>query len=1103
MKYWLYLFLLFIFIPTEIAAKNRKITGIVVSSTDNEPVMGATVILKENTKIGTLTDMDGSFHLNIPESAKYLEVSFVGMKTRKVLAKDHMEITLEPLSGLLEEVVVTGMQQIDKRLFTGATDYLDASKVLLDGINDISRSLEGRTAGVSVQNVSSTFGTAPKIRIRGATSIYGDSRPLWVVDGVILEDVVDISADQLSSGDAITLISSAVAGLNADDIESFQILKDGSATSIYGAKAMAGVIVITTKKGVAGQNRINYTGELSYRLKPSYSSFNINNSQQQMGIYKEMYEKGWLEFSDFTTIASSGVYGKMYQLINQYDETRGQYGIPFTQSAMNAYLRQAEFRNTDWFDELFNANIVQSHSLSLSGGSDKTRFYTSFSTLQDPGWTVSNKIERYTFNANLVTDISKKLSFILSTGNSYRKQKAPGTLSRNVDVVRGEVKRDFDINPFSYALNTSRTMDFNETYTRNYTDFNIINELENNYIDLNVLDVKFQGELNWKPFTGFRINMLSAFRYINSEQEHLIKDYSNHANAYRAGISPENALIRDINPLLFKDPYDDKALPKTILPEGGIYLNDTYSLSKFDFRLTAQYANAFSEDHIYNLFGGMEINQTDRNMVGFEGWGFCYDDGGIPFVDPDLFIQNSSYYYKTWKYERGVAWFAQTSYSYKKRYIATLTGRYEGSNKLGKSHKSRWLPTWNIGAAWNAHEESWFTSTVVSHAALRASYSLVADGGPYWVTNSTPVYEANQPWRPLSRVREIGITLKDIENSELTYEKKKEFNVGLDVGIWNNRLNVSLDYYFRNNYDLIGIINTPGLGGFIKKYANVADMKSHGIEVSLSSKNIQSSHFSWLSDIVFSKNKNEITDLIAQSNVAQLVMGSGFAREGYPVRALFSIPFVGLNADGFPTFINQDGEVTVWNINFQEFSKLDFLKYEGPSDPSITGGFNNTFSYKNFSLNAFISYSFGNKVRLDPVFSASYSDMSALPTEFKNRWILTGDEKYTKIPVIASKRQIEDNPNLSKAYNAYNYSTERIADGGFIRMKEISLTYDIPSDIMRKIKINKASLKLQATNLFLIYADKKLNGQDPEFFNSGGVAFPAPKQFTFSIRLTL
>ena len=192
------------------------------------------------------------------------------MKSQDVPIKSGtIKVMMKSDSEVLQEVVVTGMQKMDKRLFTGATKQLNADNVKLDGLPDISRGLEGRAAGVSVQNVSGTFGTAPKIRVRGATSIYGSSKPLWVVDGVILEDAIDVGPDDLSSGDAETLISSAIAGLNSDDIESFQILKDGSATSIYGARAMAGVIVVTTKKGRAGVSKISYTGEFTTRAIPS------------------------------------------------------------------------------------------------------------------------------------------------------------------------------------------------------------------------------------------------------------------------------------------------------------------------------------------------------------------------------------------------------------------------------------------------------------------------------------------------------------------------------------------------------------------------------------------------------------------------------------------------------------------------------------------------------------------------------------------------------------------------------------------------------------------------------------------------------------------
>ena len=1061
-------------LPVGLLAQTR-ISGIVLDET-GEGAIGANVVV-EGTTIGTVTDFDGQFELNVPDGKKNVVISYLGYKTVTVPAKPNMKVTLQTESQQIQEVVVTGMYQQDKRLNTGSTTRIDAEKSKLDGIADISRSLEGRAAGVSVQNVSGTFGTAPKIKMRGATSIYGSSKPLWVVDGVIMEDAVEIDAESL----------------------------------IYGARAMAGVIVVTTKKGVAGQTRINYTGEFTMRLKPSYREFNISNSQEQMNIYREMEKKGWLEFAQLATSSTSGIYGKMYQLINTVNPN-GSFGLANTEYARNQYLRAAEYRNTDWFDLLFQNTLMQNHSISISGGTEKSRFYTSMSAMYDPGWTLSSSVQRYTVNANASFDITKKLTLTLLTSDSYRKQKAPGTLSQNPDVVTGEVKRDFDINPFSYALNASRALDPNETYTRNYCDFNIFQELENNYIDLGVTDVKFQGELSYKPIKGLSFSALAAYRFQSSTTEHFVKDQSNQARAYRAGIDPEDATIRDANSFLYTDPDDENALPETVLPKGGMYFLSQHKMSQFDLRLSATYNTSIKEKHILNFFAGMELNTTDRNAIEFEGWGFCYDDGGTPFIDYKLFKQKveegSSYYSNTWRYARSLAFFATGTYSYLGRYNINLTGRYEGTNGLGKSRSARWLPTWNVGVSWNAHEEEWYEPArdILSNATLKASYSLTADRCPYGYAYAEPAYMATTLWRPNAASQEIGIDLAYLGNSELTYEKKYELNVGVSLGFLKNRINLDVDAYYRDNFDLIGPTYTTGIGGASIKYANVATMKSSGVEVTLSTTNIKlgdkPGDFKWTTDFTFSYTNNLITKLDSRANVMSLVTGSGYARQGYPVRALFSIPFMGLNDEGLPTFINQDGELTVTDVNFQEIENTDFLKYEGPTDPTITGGFGNIFSWKGFTLNVFMTYSFGNVVRLDPVFSSSYDDLTALPRDFRNRWTLPGDEYKTSIPVIASTRQQKTygSYDLATAYNAYNYSTERVAKGDFIRMKEISIMYDIPKKYLENVKLNSFSAKFQVTNPFLIYSDKKLNGQDPEFFNSGGVATPMAKQFTLTIR---
>src|SRR5574344_2596437 len=716
-----------LFLSIGMAFAQDKITGTVVSQEDGEPVIGASILI-QGSKTGTVTDVNGKFTLEVPANTR-LTVSYVGMESQTVSARDGMKVVLKS-STALNEVVVTGLQRLDRRLFTGATDKISAESAKIDGLADISRSLEGRSAGVSVQNVSGTFGTAPKIRVRGATSIYGSSKPLWVVDGVIMEDVVEVSADELSSGDATTLISSAIAGLNADDIESFQILQDGSATSIYGARAMAGVILVTTKKGKVGTNKFSYTGEFTMRLKPSYKQFNIMNSQEQMGIYKEMYNNGDLSLERCYHASNSGVYGKMYHLMNEYDATSGKYGLANTPEAMNGYLQEAEYRNTDWFDVLFNNSVSQNHAISMSTGTDKASYYTSLSFMSDPGWTKQSKVERYTANINALYNIYKNLSLNVIGNASYRKQKAPGTLAGTVDAATGAVSRNFDINPYSYALNTSRALDSNVYYVRNYAPFNILHELDNNFIDIDVVDMKFQAEFKYKPIQKVELAVLADYKYSVSTQAHQTKDYSNQAMAYRA---MDDATMRDSNPWLYKDPDKVNSLPTSVMTKGGFYEETKYKMNSWDFRATASYNDVYNNDHILNLFGGMEVNNTERTGSWFNCVGMQYEMGMLPAFDYQYFKQsseqNANYYSLGNSYQREVSFFGTATYSYQGRYTINGTIRYEGSNKLGKSRSARWLPTWNISGAWNAHEEKFFESLkpAMSHLTLKASYSLTAD----------------------------------------------------------------------------------------------------------------------------------------------------------------------------------------------------------------------------------------------------------------------------------------------------------------------------------------------------------------------------------------
>ena len=1078
-----------------------RANGKVTDAGDGTSLPGVTV---ENlvTRRGTLTNGNGDFSLEARRGDS-LRFSFIGKASQvQVFRGQRISVALGALEGVLSEVIITGYQNVEKRKFAGAAVALKADDIKLNGVADVSRMLEGRAAGVSVQNVSSTFGAAPKVRVRGATSINGDNKPLWVVDGVVLEDIINISNEQLSSGDPTTLLGSAVAGLNANDIESFDILKDAAAAALYGARAMNGVVVITTKKGKAGKPQVTYTGNYSTQLKPNYREYNIMNSGQQMSVLAEVERKGGLN-PDILDRANNGVYGKMYEQMSA--DANGNFPLPNTPEAKAAFLRRYALANTDWFGLLFKNNFVQEHSLAISFGTDRSQSYFSTSYYGDNGWTVADRVHRYTLNFRNNYKFSDRLTAGFSTLASVRQQKAPGTLSRNPNPVTGQYDRDFDINPFNYAINSSRTLTAYdekgqlEFFRRNFAPFNILHELDNNYIDINVVDLRLQGDLSFQLTKALRYEFVGALRYVRSTREHQIKESSNMAEAYRAA---GNSTIRQNNRFLYRDPDDPEAEPVVVLPYGGFYNRTEDQLVSYDVRNSLVFSQTFNDVHAVNLLGGMQVKSADRQNFSNTGYGYQYANGGVPLYDYRILKEtietNFPYYGMSKDYDRFVAFYGSGTYSYQSKYNLTATGRYDGSNRLGRSTRARWLPTWSIGAAWNADRENFLQNVNwLNLLTVRASYGLTASMGP--ATNSTIVLKNINTSRPYLTEVESVIQLVNLENIDLTWEKLYTANAGFDASLFDNRMNLSVDVYSRRSFDLISLIKTSGIGGEMLKAANYADMDSWGTDVLIGGRIIRHKNWGWSTNFTFGYNKNKITNARNMPDIFSLVVAEGGNKQGYPVRSLFSLRFQGLDPrEGTPQFTDQTGK-TSKDVYLQDLS-TDYLVYEGPVDPIFTGGWSNTFNYKAFSLNVFVTYQAGNKIRLYPAFKTEYSDLDATPKEFLDRWVLPGDERVTQVPSILGAFE-QTRLNGASPYNNYNYSTERVAKGDFIRLKTVSLTWQLPQALTQRLRLSNINVTGAAINPWLIYSDKKLKGQDPEFYNSGGVAQPVQKQFTLSLKV--
>lgn len=1088
--------------PKQVRSKKTPtlIQGNIVDE-NKEPVIGASIKIKGTTQ-GTITDIDGNFSFEASLDDKVI-ISYVGLETieRKIGTKV-MNIVMKDDAVSLGDVVVTGYQKINRKMFTGSASKVNADETVLKGNPDVTNSLQGKVAGVQITNVSSTFGASPVLTIRGNSSINGTNKPLWVVDGVILEDLMSVSAEELTSGNLSTLLSSGVAGLNPEDIESFEILKDVSATSLYGAQAMNGVIVITTKQGKKDRLTINYTGSIALKEKPDYRNFNIMNSDDEMSIYKELERKGWI---DITTVARSenfGAMGKMFDEITRKNINWGPNGS-LNEDFLSAYANS----NTDWFNTLFHNSLVNQHSLSISGGGDKTTFYASLSYYTDNGMAVSSdKVNRYTASLRGTFAVSPKLNIGLKLSANIRDQRVPGTKDRNFDTSTGEFTRDFDINPFNYALNTSRSMrayDSNgnlEFFRRSFADFNILHELRHNFVDLTVKDISTQMDLEYKPLKVLTLKGSFQYRSANTLREHKIHEFSNQAEAYRADYS--QAII-DNNRFLFQNPSLPTANPYSILPEGGFYNTNEADLRHTYFRATADYSPKLGLDHVVNFFAGFEVNKVDRKMRLNEGWGYLWDKGGVVVTHPDLTYylkeQGEVYYDYAEGRDRRISSFINSAYSFKGKYIVNAGFRYDGSNQLGSSREARYLPSWNVSAAWNMHDEAFMKgiSEVVNTLKPKISYGYNGIMGPS--TSAELAIYAKQTLRPSDN--EVYNVIEGLKNKDLTWEKMYELNLGFEAGLFNNRIMMDFAHYRRKSIDLIDYVNTAGIGGQSIKLGNIGNMKSYGFEFAINSVNISTKDFDWKTSLNINFHKSKITKLNNFSRMSTAIANTGTAMLGYPQRGLFSVRFAGLDGEGIPTFYGANNEI-VYDMNLQSRNDVDkILKYEGPLEPKGYGGLTNTFRYKDWTLSFGFVYKYGNVIRLDDEFYPFYDDFSSFPKELKNRWIMPGDENRTSVPAILDKRTY-DRIEGKYTYQMYNKSTERVAKGDFIRLKDLSIGYRFPKEWLTGTCIHNVNLSFQATNLWLLYSDSKLNGIDPEFYLSGGVSSPVSRMYTFTVNLT-
>ena len=530
-------------------------------------------------------------------------------------------------------------------------------------------------------------------------------------------------------------------------------------------------------------------------------------------------------------------------------------------------------------------------------------------------------------------------------------------------------------------------------------------------------------------------------------------------------------------------------------------------------RLALDYDHQWGE-HNLKAFGFTELRSANRSETPFTGYGIQYDRGRQVYTNPIIFSkilgEGSQYFSDTHRYDRGLTFSGSATYGYAGKYIANALINIEGSNASGKNSNAQWLPTWNVGAKWNVDKETFFKrSDLLTALALRMSYGLTAKMNEEAV-NANSVYQGLQTSPRIYADREHAIHIQHLENRDLTWEKMYELNFGLEASFFNDRVRTTLDLYQRNAFDLIDLVRTSGIGGQYYKYANFGDMRTQGLELSLSSENIRG-EFSWNSTFTLSLMNQKITRLLNTPNALDLVSGRGRGNlVGYPKGSLFSYNFQGLSPYGLPSFdfglypINRGEDAQIYGADFgdTQYTK-SYLLYHGPIEPQVIGGLSNTFSYKGWELSLFLTAQAGNKIRLNPTFDPTFGDLNVFSGMWRDRWLNPGDEQKTDVPTIPSAdlSNAIGKENIERAYSTYNYSQQMIADGSFIRLKHVSLSYNLPKDWLKQMHIASAKLQVSMTNPFLLYSDKRLHGQDPEYYRSGGVSLPTPRQCTFTLQL--
>ena len=1067
-------------LPTEVQ-QAKKITGTVSDAMG--PVIGASVVVK-GTSNGVATDFDGNFTLNVSQG-QTLVISYIGYLTKevKVGSQSQYDITLEEDKKMLDEVVVVGYGTMKKSDLSGSSSSIGEKALKGSVITSLDQSLQGHATGVTAVTTSGAPGSSSSIRVRGVASINANQEPLYVIDGVIVQGGGQSGADfglgdRLGNGKVSTI--SPLSTINPSDIVSMEILKDASATAIYGAQGANGVVLITTKRGKAGEAKFNYDGMLA--VNRQIKRLDMMNLREYAEYYQDFVNEGWiLESQANKNYMDTSILGK----------------------------------GTNWQDAVFQTAIQHQHQISAQGGTDKVQYYVSGNFMNQEGTIIGSKFTRYSVRANLDAQLKSWLKLGMST-----------TFSNTKDVLQ---RADGSEGVINYSLTTLPDMPIYDVFGNYYA------EVREGYTNPNPVALAKMNEytLERRKLTG---NIFAEVTPIKNLVWHAELGYD---------ISSSNAET-------WEPSVDLGGWQKPSNQDHWQHNDNTFWQLKNYLTYTGNI-----KKHHFTAMLGQECWESTWKYQGITGQNLPRND----VHNPSLAEKTDKDFNSGYGSASMASFFTRETYNYDDRYYATYTYRYDGSSNFGPNN--RWAGFHSLAASWRFTNEAFMKNIKwLSNGKIRLGWGQTGNaniGGYKWgVALSVMPSALGQSYRPTG-----------LPNESIKWETQEQVDFGIDLGFLNNRINLTIDWYKKESKDMLMKMQLPsylgtqgnGSSALSAPYGNYGTMRNTGLEIEVKATPIQTKSFTWDTDLQFSFNKNKLVSLQGTTSAAIIGYGQwsdvvsvssvgrpmydfyGYVVEGVyedfddilnsPVNTLYSQSCYYADNSWHhvtdPSKYNKSNTVWPGDLKFKDvngdgiISEADKTNIGSPL-PKFTFGWTNTFSYKGFDLSIFINGSYGNKVmnytsiNLTSMTSTwnnqiqeKVDNRARLGAIDPNKVYANGGYWYNDIANVRVQNPGTQTPRLAigNTYNQ-NISTRYIEDGSYIRLKNISLGYTFPKNIIKKLYLENLRVYCNLQNVLTL---TKYDGYDPEIgasttdangyvFGLDNGRYPSPFTCSFGINLS-